>query len=116
MPIGEIVALLIAQRDRLSRAIEALQSPAGRLDGSAVGEGPKRHVSAAARRRMSLAQKKRWAAGKGPSAPAPQTRAPAPKRRISEEGMQRIIAAAKRRWARKRAEDARRNRAAKQAS
>jgi hypothetical protein len=114
MPSDDIVALLIAERDRLNRAIEALQSSAGHPDSSPAGEGPKRHVSAATRRRIALAQKKRWAARKGSSMPASQTAPPAPKRRISEEGMQRIIAAAKKRWARKRAEDARKNRAVKQ--
>lgn len=113
MPSDEIVALLIAERDRLNHAIEALQSPAGHSDGSPAEERPKRHVSAATRRRIALAQKRRWAARKGSSMPASQMTPPAPKRRISEEGMQRIIAATKKRWARKRAEDIRRNRAAK---
>src|SRR5216683_1220004 len=49
----------------------------------------KRKISAAARRRMALGQKKRWAAIKGasePSAPA-RVEPPKPKRRISAEGM-----------------------------
>ena len=60
----------------------------------------KRKVSAAARRRMAIAQRKRWAKVRGdselsaPTAPAP----PKAKRRISEEGMKRIIAANKKRW------------------
>ena len=60
----------------------------------------KRKISAAARRRMALGQKKRWAAIKGESEPsAPVTpEVPKPKRRISEEGMKRIIAATKKRW------------------
>lgn len=74
---------------------------------------PKRKVSAASRRRMALAQKKRWAALKGRSAPASETTSERPERRISDEGMRRIIAATKKRWARKRAEEARANRAAK---
>ena len=61
--------------------------------------GKRKKFSAAARRRMALAQKARWAKAKGavalPSAPAPIT---ATKRRISPEGMQRIIAATKKRW------------------
>src|SRR5438445_201409 len=55
--------------------------------------GPvKRKVSAAARRRMALGQKKRWAAIKGESEPShPATvEPPKPKRRISAEGRKRI--------------------------
>ena len=78
MPIEHIVALLIAERDRLNRAIEALQGPAkrrGRPPKNAENSEPdgwvssgrpikKRQVSAAARRKMAAAQKKRWAAAK----------------------------------------------------
>jgi hypothetical protein len=77
MPTDHIVALLIAERDKLNRAIEALQGTVKRRgrppksDSSAtptpVADGTgapvkKRHVSAAARRKMAAAQKKRWAA------------------------------------------------------
>jgi hypothetical protein len=78
MPIENILALLIQERDKLNRAIEALQGvrerpgrrptrsetnqPAGRV--SAGEPIKKRHVSAAARKRMAAAQKKRWAAKK----------------------------------------------------
>ena len=60
----------------------------------------KRKVSAAARRRMAIAQRKRWAKIRGESEPlAPATpEPPKAKRRISEEGMKRIIAATKKRW------------------
>jgi hypothetical protein len=68
MPIEQIVALLTAERDRLNRAIEALQGPAKRRgrppkDLSAVSAPakPKRKFSAATRRKMARAQKKRWA-------------------------------------------------------
>jgi peptidoglycan hydrolase CwlO-like protein len=61
-------------------------------------EAPARKRSAATRRCMALAQKKRWAAIKGTS-PAPvMKKAPKAKRRISPEGMKRIIAATKKRW------------------
>jgi hypothetical protein len=72
MPTDHIVTLLIAEREKLTRAIEALQGPTkhrGRPPKSAIAasvpatEAPKkRHVSAAARRRMAEGQKKRWAA------------------------------------------------------
>jgi len=72
MPIDQILPLLIAERDKLSRAIDALGGSAkrtGRPPKSAVpstapveAAPKKRHVSAAARRKMAAAQKKRWAA------------------------------------------------------
>jgi hypothetical protein len=74
MPTEHIITLLIQERDRLNRAIEALQGPAKRrgrppknLALSTIEAGQpkkKRHVSAAARRKMAAAQKKRWAAVK----------------------------------------------------
>ncbi|MBV8844239.1 MAG: hypothetical protein JO307_15640 [Bryobacterales bacterium] len=78
-----------------------------------VSPQPKRLISAASRRRMALAQKKRWAAIKAGSEISPKR----PKRRISPEGMKRIIAATKKYWAQKRSEEAEANRvAAKKAS
>ena len=74
MPTEQILTLLITERDRLSRAIEALQGrtkPLGRRVKNQVPaiesdttKPKKRHVSAAARRKMAAAQKKRWAAVK----------------------------------------------------
>jgi hypothetical protein len=68
MSTDSIVALLIAERTKLDRAISALQgkenSPTPTVGVPAVeGTSPKkRHVSAAARRKMALGQKKRWEA------------------------------------------------------
>jgi hypothetical protein len=74
MPTEHILTLLIAERDKLNRAIEALQGrtkPIGRPSKNQVlaiesdtTKPKKRHVSAAARRKMAAAQKKRWAAVK----------------------------------------------------
>jgi hypothetical protein len=74
MPTEHILTLLITERDKLTRAIEALQGgtkPLGRelknqvpAIESNTAKPKKRHVSAAARRRMAAAQKKRWAAVK----------------------------------------------------
>jgi len=52
-----MIAQLEDERDRLDKAIAALR-------GARTGRGPgkKRHLSAAARKRISDAQKKRWAA------------------------------------------------------
>jgi len=69
----DIVKLLIAERDRLDRAIAILEGtrrPRGRPPGSgrkAVAvtkalERTRKPMSAAARKRISEAQKKRWAA------------------------------------------------------
>jgi hypothetical protein len=74
--------------------------PGGPAESAATPEAPirKRKVSATARRRMAIAQKKRWAAIKGASEPAPKE-APKAKRKMSKEGMARIVAATKKRWA-----------------
>ena len=54
----------------------------------------RRKMSAAARKRIAEAQRKRWAAAKG------ESEAPAkPKRKLSAAGRAAIIAATKRRWA-----------------
>ena len=62
----------------------------------------KRVLSPAARRRIALAQKKRWAAfkaGRSKTAQAKPAAAKAPKRALSAEGRARIVAATKKRWA-----------------
>ena len=78
------------------------------LDGGSAGtaatpEPPtgKRKISAAARRRMALGQKARWAKLKGESEPpAPATTdAAKPKRKISAAGRKAISEATKKRWA-----------------
>jgi hypothetical protein len=57
----------------------------------------KRTMSAAARHRIALAQKKRWAAYN--AAKAKPAAAKPPKRELSAEGRARIVAATKKRWA-----------------
>ena len=77
----------------------------------AASSKPERKVSLASRRRMALAQKRRWAAIKGH---LQANSAASPHRlegRISEEGRKRIIAATKKRWALIRAQEAKANRA-----
>jgi exonuclease VII small subunit len=66
MDTEAIIAELEAERDRLNQAIAALQSSLGKRGRRASGklDGRKRHLSAAARRRISKAMKKRWAARK----------------------------------------------------
>jgi hypothetical protein len=60
MPTDHIMSLLIAERDMINHAIEALR-------GTHTAAAPtqpkkKRHISGAVRRRMALGQKRRWAA------------------------------------------------------
>jgi peptidoglycan hydrolase CwlO-like protein len=92
------------KRDQLQQKIAELRSQIGGHPASASAPAPdaaapkKRSMSASARRRIALAQKKRWAAykaehGTKSAAPTPQ------KRVISAAGRARIIAATKKRWA-----------------
>jgi hypothetical protein len=79
MPTEHIVSLLIQERDKLNRAIEALQGPIKRRgrppkarlpppvpditsDPHETAPKKRKRFSAATRRKMALAQKKRWAA------------------------------------------------------
>jgi hypothetical protein len=56
-----IIAELESERDRLNSAIAALQSNHARLGRAGKRNGWRRHLSAAARRKISHAMKKRWA-------------------------------------------------------
>lgn len=68
MDTEQIVAALIAERDRLSRAIEALQGGAKHQLAAASSNGTtapaaarKRRISAAGRKAMAEAARRRWA-------------------------------------------------------
>jgi len=97
----------------IERALAALRevdapATAAQITAGGVTEAPsvgRRKFTAAARKRMALAQKARWAKIKGETEPlvAPTPEPAKPKRRISPEGIQRIIAATKKRWRLKRA-------------
>jgi len=80
--------------DRL-RHVDAALSVLGKLSGGGNHTKPGRAMSASARRKISLAQKARWAKQNG--------RAPRPKHKISAAGKKRIAAAARARWAKFRA-------------
>ena len=58
-------------------------------------------MSAAARKRIAKAQRKRWAAAKKESGIADKTAKPEakPKRKLTAEGRKRISEATKKRWA-----------------
>jgi hypothetical protein len=98
MGLASFISELRAERtnlvDRL-RHVDAALSVLGKLGGGSSYSKPGRTVSASARRRMSLAQRARWAKAKG--------YAPKPKRTISAAGRKRIAAAQRARWAKIRA-------------
>jgi len=73
------------------RHVDAALSVLGKLGGGSNYTKPRHTMSAAARRKISLAQKARWAKAKG--------HAPKPKRTISAAGRKRIAAAQRARWA-----------------
>jgi hypothetical protein len=96
--LAAIVSELRAVRTNLAsqlKHVDAALSVLGKLGGGSSYTKPTRTLSASARKRMSLAQKARWAKAKG--------RAPKPKRTISAAGRKRIAAAQRARWARVRA-------------
>jgi len=66
------------------------------------GRRKRRKMSAAGRKRIAEAQRKRWAASRKDSvapAKAPKPEAKKPKRKLSAAGRKRIIEATKKRWA-----------------
>jgi hypothetical protein len=98
------------QKLRIDAQIAELRAmlPGGPTATAAAPGGPKgkrRKMSAAARKRIGDAQRKRWAEAKKTSSPvAPE--APKAKRKLSAAGKKAIADATKRRWARVRAEAA----------
>jgi len=97
------------QKTEIDSQIAELRSMlTGSTPTAAAPEAPatkRKKFSAAARRKMALAQKARWAKIRGesePAAPAP-AKAPKPKRKLSAAGRAAIIAATKKMWARRRA-------------
>jgi hypothetical protein len=110
--ITAAIAGFEAQRKHIDSKIVGLRNMLNHRHAAAEAPKQNRKISAASRRRMALAQKKRWAAIKGRSQAISPAGSQPPKRRISEEGMKRIIAATKKRWALKRAEEAKAKRAA----
>jgi hypothetical protein len=104
-----------AQKTRIDQQISELRAmlPGGPpKDGSGpelpkAATRPKRRMSAAGRRAIAEAQRKRWAAARGEAqseAPAPEPTKP--KRQLSAQGRKAIADATRRRWAMKRAEAA----------
>jgi hypothetical protein len=96
--LASFVSELRAERTTLVnelRHVDAALSVLGRLKSGSKSTKSKHSFSASTRRRMSLAQRARWAKAKG--------RAPKLKRTISAAGRKRIAAAQRARWAKVRA-------------
>jgi len=97
----DILAQLKAERDKVAQQVSALDTAIRALNGmnSTGARRGRRTMSAAARARISAAQRARWAKVKGQR----KVVSIAPKRRISAAGLARIRAATRARWARWRA-------------
>jgi hypothetical protein len=94
--IAEIRQLMggAASVSALAAEVETEASPA-------ASGGTRRKMSAAGRKRIAEAQRKRWADVRKQAGEAPKSAKPAKKakRKLSEAGRQRIIEATKKRWA-----------------
>jgi hypothetical protein len=96
--LAEFVSKLRAARTGLAdelRHVDAALTVLGKMKGGTGYAKPERTMSASARRRISLAQKARWAKARG--------QAPKAKRTMSAAGRKRIAAAQRARWAKIRA-------------
>jgi hypothetical protein len=98
--LASIVSELRAERTNLVnqlKRVDAALPVLGKLNGGSYTK-PRRTLSASARRRISLAQKARWAKQKTSGQSA------RPKRTISAAGRRRIAAAQRARWAKVKAQ------------
>jgi hypothetical protein len=97
--LASIVSELRVERTSLAnqlKRVDATLSVLGKLNGGSSYTKPRRTLSASARKRISLAQKARWARAKG--------RAPKPRRTISASARRKIAAAQRARWAKVKAQ------------
>ena len=93
-----------AQKEKLDAKIAELRQAldSGHPEPAATTEAPKRKrrkMSAAGRKAIAEAQRKRWAEAKKQSGPPAAPKAPKAKRKLSAAGRKAIIAATKKRWA-----------------
>ena len=93
----DIIAQLKAERNKTAQQVNALNTAITALSGmnSTGATRGRRTMSAAARARISAAQRARWARTRGQKVVSM-----APKRHISAAGIARIRAANRARWAR----------------
>jgi hypothetical protein len=113
MPTDQILSLLVAERDKLNRAIEALQGPTKRrgrppknplgVTNSSSAPAPKKHgrrFSAAQRKAASQRMRLRWAAKRKAEAKSTATLQPTTKKRtMSAAGRKAIRDGVRKRWA-----------------
>jgi hypothetical protein len=112
MPTEQILALLVAERDKLNRAIEALQGPTKRRGRppknpltaatSTAAPAPKKHgrrFSAAQRKAASERMRQRWAAKRKAEAKATTLQPTTKKRTMSAAGRKAIRDGVRKRWA-----------------
>ena len=88
--VSGVVQQLQRELERAKKEVEQFGAALVAL-GSSSSNGNRRTMSAAGRRRISLAQKARWAKQRGQAA--------RPKRTMSAAGRRRIAAAQRARWA-----------------
>jgi cob(I)alamin adenosyltransferase len=86
-----VVAQLKKEREQTQKQLQRIDEALAAL--GSVSSNSTRTMSAAGRRKISLAQKERWAKQRA-------AHAPKPKRTISAAGRKRIAAAQRARWAR----------------
>src|SRR5262249_1605316 len=101
---------LTAKRQQIDEQIAGVRRLlGGSKNGASAPAGPaghKRRMSAAGRRAIAEAQKRRWAEQKAAAGVTPITKAKKPKRKLSPAGRAAIVAALKKRWAATRTESA----------
>ena len=103
--LASIVSALRVERTNLAsqlRRVDAALLVLGKLNGGSSYTKPRRTLSASARKRMSLAQKARWAK----RAANDQAGKMKPKRTMSASARRKIAAAQRARWAKVRAKKA----------
>jgi hypothetical protein len=101
--LASIVSELRVERTNLANQLErvdAALSVLGKSNGGRSYTKPRRSQSASARRRISLAQKARWAKRAGKD----QAGKTKPKRTLSAAGRRKIAAAQRARWAKVKAQ------------
>src|ERR1017187_3947573 len=103
--MGNLSGVVGHLKKELARAQQEVQRFTAALAALGSSSNGRHTLSADARRRISLAQKKRWAQARNGSKPAlATTSAPVKRtRKISAAGKKRIAAAARQRWAKFRA-------------
>jgi hypothetical protein len=88
--MSAVVQQLRREREQVQKQLQRIDAALAAL-GSVRSNGESRTMSAAGRRRISMAQKARWAKAKG--------HAPKPKRTMSAAARGKIAAAQRKRWA-----------------